>query len=64
MQGKLWYRCDPEKNIECKKSGCKSNKGSSYPICEYTSKKEYSSDGIAMEVVNDSKTCYMKVVEG
>jgi hypothetical protein len=38
------YECDPEKNTECKKTGCLYNPDSVYPVCHLTSKKEYAKD--------------------
>lgn len=40
------YICDPEKNKECKKTGCVHNKEAKDPYCSKTSRKEYSADGI------------------
>ena len=31
------YRCDPNKNVECKKTGCYKNGG----CCQYTKNKKY-----------------------
>lgn len=38
FDGVTLYRCDPEKNVSCKKTGCYVNGGP----CFMTSKKEYS----------------------
>jgi len=63
LDRKIWYTCDPNKNTECSKSGCKSNENSVYPVCELTSKKEYSTDGIPMESVKDGEKYILKIME-
>ncbi|NLB52075.1 MAG: hypothetical protein GX808_03960 [Syntrophomonadaceae bacterium] len=40
------YKCDPNKNILCKKQGCKYNPNSVYPCCEYSSNRAASVDGV------------------
>ena len=44
-EDKLWYKCDPNKNTGCKKTGCKHNPDSVYPVCQFTSNRDYSIDG-------------------
>lgn len=50
---KIVYKCDPEKNAECKKTACQD-------LCFMTSKKEYSSDGIPM-VFDEAKKDFINV---
>lgn len=40
------YRCDPQKNIKCKKTICKYNETVLNNTCELTIRKEYSIDGV------------------
>jgi len=44
MEKKAWYRCDPQKNTQCTKRGCKYNPNSAFPECDGTSHIEYSTD--------------------
>ena len=48
-QKKILYKCDPNKNTQCKKSGCVHNKNSVYPVCDSTSHMEFSTDGIPLK---------------
>lgn len=50
---KIVYKCDPEKNAECKKTVCQE-------LCFMTSKKECSSDGIPM-VYDEVKKDFINV---
>lgn len=38
--GKTFYRCNPERNTECKKLVCRYNTNAKYRDCSETSKKE------------------------
>ncbi len=40
------YLCDPAKNTECKKDGCKHNPQAVYPTCELTTNPAYSLDSV------------------
>jgi len=51
---RVLYLCDPEKNTECRKSNCKHNTDSDWRVCECTSRKECSVDGIEVEVVMEN----------
>lgn len=46
MKDKPLYKCDPLKNKECSKTCCKFNPDAIERVCETTTKKEYSMDGI------------------
>jgi hypothetical protein len=46
MEARILYKCDPNKNTECDKNGCKHNPNSEHPYCEHTAHKEFSTDGI------------------
>ena len=48
MDNKIIYTCDPNKNTQCGKSGCKYNPNSKYPYCEHTAHKEFYADGMPM----------------
>lgn len=41
----ILYECDPNKNAECRKTGCVHNPNSVYPTCNMTAKKECSVNG-------------------
>ena len=38
------YCCDPEKNVECTKTGCFFNRASRFPKCLKTTNKDYEWD--------------------
>ena len=46
MEAKILYLCDPNKNKDCGKETCKHNRDAKYNVCEYTTRKEFSTDGI------------------
>lgn len=46
MKEGVLYKCDPNKNTECKKTSC-----TVFKDCELTAKKEFSIDGIPLMVV-------------
>lgn len=37
-QKKIFYKCDPSKNVNCRKGSCQNE-------CKYTTKAEFSADG-------------------
>lgn len=39
------YKCDPDKNKQCKKTWCAHNEKAVHAVCELTKHKEYSVDG-------------------
>ena len=41
MEKKTWYLCDPDKNTECRKTGCVHNAAAIMKSCERTSHPEY-----------------------
>lgn len=48
---KTLYKCNPELNKLCKKTICKYNANAIFPICESTSKKEFTlKDGEKAEI--------------
>jgi hypothetical protein len=57
MDKKTWYKCDPDKNVECNKRGCMMGD------CMLTSKKEYSLDGIPMKILKTDKGFKLQAVE-
>ena len=56
MDSKLLYKCNPNKNAQCKKTYCKYNERSDYPVCELTSQKDFSIDGKAYKKVKTEKS--------
>lgn len=56
MKSNILYLCDPSKNSECSKTGCKHNPNAKYGDCQYTSKQEYSADGISYECILNTVT--------
>lgn len=46
---KAWYKCDPIKNTECRKTTCIHNKNAKFKICDRTSKVECSTNGIPID---------------
>jgi len=47
-ENKELYKCDPNKNTQCSKSGCMYNKNSKHRDCKLTTNKEFSTDGILL----------------
>jgi len=41
---KKYYICDPVKNVQCRKTSCKSNPNAEYRVCDRTSNIECSVD--------------------
>ena len=52
-RGRELYKCDPNKNIECSKSGCKQRSFMHHAECELTTNKEYASSEETFEVEHD-----------
>lgn len=50
MDNKIWYKCDPNKNVKCNKRSCAHNPNAIPMECELTSKKEYSIDEIPLRI--------------
>lgn len=57
MDKDIIYRCDPNKNIECRKSGCKAG------YCSYTTKKEYSIDGVPLKALRTKDVAGIVIAE-
>ena len=38
---KIWYLCDPAKNVECRKHACVHNPDSKAQLCDRTSRIQY-----------------------
>ena len=51
--GRELYKCDPNKNIQCSKTGCKYNPNAEYPECDRTTNKAFASDEETYEVEHD-----------
>jgi len=50
LPNKPLHYCNPDKNVECRKTNCKHNPSAISPQCSMTSEEKYSNDGIAYDL--------------
>jgi len=57
---RIWYKCDPDKNTECRKRRCKHNPLSRDQSCDLTSNPACSVDGVKYHYVKRIVTGHIK----